>query len=481
MAVNSQSYKKLFSNTVIFAIGSFGSKLLVLILVPLYTAALSPDQYGTVDLVAQTANILLPIFTLSVSEAALRFGLDAKTPDQRKTVYSTCLACVFVGLGVMAVIFPFLSKLDYLHGFAPVLYIYVWTASLKQLNATYVRALEKVRLFALDGILTTLTMIIFNIIFLLGFKWGMTGYLLAIILSDLCSSLFLFVAGGLWRHVSIKRISLPSLKEMLRYCAPLVPTTLLWLVTSISDRFILTAVHGEAVNGINTVAYKIPTIITTIFTMFSQAWNMSAIQENGSEGREEFYTRVFSFNQTFMYVLAAGILMINRPLTYIWVNPAYHEAMLYSPVLTMATVFTCFNVFLGSVYIAEKRTKRSFITSLAAGIINIILNILLIPKFEIYGAAFATFVAYFAVFFFRLFDTPKLIAFKFSLPRILVNTAILWVMVFINQLPMSAVWSHVSLAALFVAVAALNLKELMKIAAFVLPERIKKRLPWAGE
>ena len=475
MAVNRQSYKKLFSNTVIFAIGSFGSKLLVLILVPLYTAALSPEQYGTVDLVAQTANILLPIFTLSAAEAALRFGLDAKTDDRKKTVYTTLLATVAIGLGVMAAIFPLLSRLDYLDGFAPILYIYVWTSALRQLNSTYVRALEKVRLFAFDGILTTFLMIVFNILFLLKFKWGMTGYLLAIILSDLCSSVFLFVSARLWRHVSARKFSLSALREMLRYCAPLVPTTLLWLITSISDRFIITYFHGEAMNGINTVAYKIPTIITTIFTMFSQAWNMSAIQENRSEGREGFYTAVFSFNQSFMYVMAAGILLINRPLTYIWVNPAYHEAMLYSPILTLATVFTCFNVFLGSVYIAEKMTKRSFVTSLAAGIINIILNFALIPKFGIYGAAGATFAAYFAVFFFRLFDTDRIIGFRFSLAKILFNTALLGGMAVINQF--SGVWVYIALGGLFLIALAANFNELIKIAALLLPKKITDRIP----
>ena len=476
MAVSDQSYKKLFSNTLIFAIGSFGSKLLVLILVPLYTAALSPAEYGTVDLVAQTANILLPIFTLSVSEAALRFGLDAKDPERRKTIYTTCLGVVISGLAVMAAIFPILSRFEYLNGFAPILYIYVWTAALKQLNATYTRSLEKVRLFAVDGILTTLMMILFNILFLLKFKWGMTGYLLAIILSDFCSSVFLFIAAGLWRHVDPRRFQLSALKDMLRYCAPLVPTTLLWLITSISDRFIIVYFHGEAMNGINTVAYKIPTIITTIFTMFSQAWNMSAIQENGSSGREDFYTTVFSMNQSFMYVMAAGILMINRPLTYIWVNPSYHEAMLYSPILTMATIFTCFNVFLGSVYIAEKRTTRSFMTSLAAGVINIILNFLLIPRFGIYGAAGATFAAYFLVFFFRLFDTSRIIRFKFGMAKILVNTALLIVMTVINQF--SGWYVFALLAALFIAVFAMNLKELLKAAGFLMPQKIKDKLPW---
>lgn len=447
----------------------------MLILVPLYTAVLSPDQYGSVDLVAQTANILLPIFTLSVAEAALRFGLDAKTLERRQTIYTTCLAVVIVGLGLMAAIFPILSLLDYLDGFTVILYIYVWTAALKQLNATYVRSLEKVKLFAFDGILTTFTMILLNMLFLLKFKWGMTGYLLAIILSDLCSSVFLFISGGLWRHVNPKRFSLSTLKEMLRYCAPLVPTTLLWLITSISDRFIITYFHDEAMNGINTVAYKIPTIITTIFTMFSQAWNMSAIQENGSKGREEFYTSVFSLNQSFMYVLAAGVLFINRPLTAIWVNPAYHEAMLYSPILVIATVFTCFNVFLGSVYIAEKRTKRSFATSLAAGLINIVLNFALIPRFGIYGAASATFAAYFVVFFFRLFDTSKIIKFKFSLTKITVNTALMLAMTVLNQF--SGWWVYVSLGAIFLTIVLINLKVILQIALLLLPSKIKQRLP----
>lgn len=475
MPINRQSYKKLFSNTLIFALGSFGSKLLVLILVPLYTSALSPAEYGSVDLIAQTANILIPIFTLSVADAALRFGLDAKSPDARKAVYSNCLAAVICGLTLMAAIFPLISHFGYLDGYAHILYIYVWTSSLRQLNSTYVRSLEKVRLFAFDGILTTFLMIVFNILFLLKFRWGMTGYLLAIILSDLSSSVFLFLSAGLWRHVSFKGLSRKRLLEMLRYCAPLVPTTLLWLITSISDRFIITFFHGEAMNGINTVAYKIPTIITTIFTMFSQAWNMSAIQENSSDGREGFYTSVFSFNQSFMYCLAAGILLINRPLTYIWVNPNYHEAMLYSPILTVATVFTCFNVFLGSVYIAEKKTKRSFVTSLAAGIINIILNFLLIPRFGIYGAAAATFAAYFAVFFFRLFDTSKIIRFKFSIPKIAVNTAILIFMTVMNQF--SGMWVYAALAAAFAAVFALNAAELVRIAAVLLPKKIREHIP----
>lgn len=472
---NRGSYIKLFSNTLIFAIGTFGSKLLVLLLVPLYTAALSPDEYGTVDLIAQTANILIPIFSLSAADAALRFGLDTKNPLKLKKIYSNCLGVIVCGIAVMAALFPLLSKLKYINGFSLILFIYVCTSTFKLLNSTFVRALEKVKLFALDGVLTTLSMLILNIVFLLGFEWGMQGYLLAIILSDLMSSVFLFFSGGLWQYVEFKKPDTALLKSMLSYSAPLIPTTLLWLITSISDRFIITMFHGEYANGINSIAYKIPTILTTVFTMFSQAWNMSAITENKSGERESFYTNVFSFNQSFMYLMSAGILLLNKPITLLWVDKAYHEAYLYSPVLTVATVFTCFNVFLGSVYIAEKKTKRSFMTSLAAGAINIVLNFALIPKWSILGAAIATFISYFIVFFYRLFDTRKLIRFDYSMPKILINSALILAMAFVNRV--DGWWIYLVLAVMFIAVLLLNFKELLKIALFIIPKKILDKVP----
>lgn len=476
MADRTKSYKTLFVNTLIFALGSFGSKLLVLVLVPLYTAALTPEEYGTVDLIAQTANILIPIFTLTISEAALRFGLDTKWECDRQKIYTICLRVMTVGLIAMAGIFPLLARLDYLDGFELLLYIYVWTSSLRQINMTFIRAVERVKLFAVDGILCTLTMLLLNILFLLKFKWGIWGYLLAIILSDAFSSLFLFTAGKLWRYITFGRTDKSLIRSMISYAAPMMPATVLWIVTSISDHFIVKYFHGEYLNGILVVAYKIPNILTTVFTMFSQAWNMSAISENNSSERESFYTRVFSLNQSFMYTLSAGILMLIKPITRVWVDAAYFESYKYSPVLTIATVFTCFNVFLGSVYIAQKKTKHTFYTSLAAGIINIVLNLALIPRFGIYGAAIATFAAYFAVFFYRLYDTRRYIHFGFSMPKLLINTALLAVMAIVNIAELPGAVMYIALAALFAAVLTINLRELLRIAVFIIPKKIKSKI-----
>lgn len=475
MAQNTKSYKSLFVNTLIFALGSFGSKLLVLILVPLYTSALSRAEYGTVDLIAQTANILIPVFTLTISEAALRFGLDTKDENERSNIYSVCLRVLSIGLVLMAAVFPLLARFDYLDGFELVLYVYVWTASLRQLNMTFVRAIERVKLFAVDGIVCTLSMLLLNILFLLRLKLGMTGYLLAIILSDVISSLFLFVFGKLWRYITFARIDRELVRSMIKYAAPMMPATVLWIVTSISDHFIVKLFHGEELNGILVIAYKIPTILTTVFTMFSQAWNMSAISENSSSERERFYTNVFSLNRSFMYILSAGVLLMIKPITSVWVNENYFISYKYSPLLTVATVFTCFNVFLGAVYIAEKKTKHTFYTSLAAGIINIVLNFALIPEYGIYGAAIATFAAYFAVFFYRLYDTRRYIRFEFSLSGILINTLLLISMAVVNQLDIPGYILYSVLTALFMAVVALNFKELIRIIVFLTPDKLKQK------
>lgn len=126
---------------------------------------------------------------------------------------------------------------------------------------------------------------------------------------------------------------------------------------------------------------------------------------------------------------------------------------------------------MGSVYIAQKKTKHTFYTSLAAGVINIILNFALIPRFGIYGAAIATFAAYFAVFFYRIYDTRRYIHFGFSMSKLLINTALLGAMAVVNIIELPAIVMYSALAAIFCVVLAINLRELLRIAVFIIPKK----------
>ncbi len=474
-------YRNLFSNTLIFAIGSFSSKILVLILVPIYTYFMTNAELGTNDVIVQIANWLIPIVTLTVSEAVIRFGLD-KAYDKRSvfTIGNVILAC---GIVVLGVILPLAIKIplvkSFVGSYGHMLFIYVLTSCLKLLYSTFVRALEMVKLYAVNGILTTFLTLLFNVIFIAFMRLGVTGYLLAIILSDFCSVIFLFFTAKLWNYLKPKKFDKTLLKAMLAYSLPLIPTQLLWLITNSSDSFMVKHYMGASANGILTAAYKIPNIVSTIYLMFGQAWNMSAITENESSDRSRFYTKVFDVNQSFMYLVAAGILLFVKPVTMVWIGPSFRESINYAPILIYATVFTCFATFMGTAYIATKNTVRSLVTSLVSGVINVVINLIFIPRIGIYAAAISTLASYVVVFIIRLVDARRLIHFNFSLKKMIINNILLIIMVFANYL--RGVQSYAVLGALFLAVMLLNLKCVFQLIQMVVPKRILAKIPFINK
>lgn len=470
-------YKNLFSNTLIFAIGSFSSKILVLILVPIYTYFMTNAELGTNDVIVQIANWLLPIFTLTIAEAVIRFGLD-KSCD-KAGVFTVGNAVVIAGLLILGIVLPAAEKVPFIREFVGsyfhLLFIYVCTSSLKLLYSTFVRALEKVKLFAVNGILTTFLTLVFNVLFIAVMKMGVNGYLMAIILSDFCSVIFLLFTAKLWRYISPMKFSGKLLKAMLAYSLPLIPTQLLWLITNSSDSFMVKHFLGAEANGILTAAYKIPNIVSTIYLMFGQAWNMSAISENESSDRSRFYTKVFDLNQSLMYVIAAGILLVVKPVTMVWIGPAFRESINYSPLLIYATVFTCFSTFMGTAYIATKNTVRSLATSFISGVINVTINLALIPRIGVIAAGISTLASYVAVFIIRLIDAKRLIKFRFSLSKMIINNVILILMVAADYI--RGVKSYIALSVLFLVAFALNLKCILQLLRMFVPQRLLNKIP----
>ena len=154
-------YKKLVSNTLIFAIGSFGSKILLLLLTRLYTGNINPGDNSTKELLEQTANFLIPIITFSIADAVIRYGID-KNFDNRKVFTSACVTELF-GIGILLLLSPALTLLPYTEGYVVLLVIYCITSGFRQIASQFVRARGLVRLFAIDGILATLTLFLFNV------------------------------------------------------------------------------------------------------------------------------------------------------------------------------------------------------------------------------------------------------------------------------------------------------------------------------
>ncbi len=434
-------YQKLAQNTVIFAIGSFGSKILLLLLTRLYSGNINPGDTSTKSLLEQTANFIIPVITFSIAEAVIRYGLDRDY--SKKEVFTSACMVELAGAALLLLCSPLLMLLPYTKGYLLFLLAYILASSFRQLCSQFVRARDLTRLFALDGILATLSLFLFNVLFISVLHWGVHGFMLAVFLSDLCSGLFLWFVASLWKYFDPRRYYNHDItKTMLRFSIPMIPTAVLWIITGFSDRAFVRYMDGYAVStdvgdaaaGVYEYASKVPNLLQMVSTIFFQAWNMSAIKENSSDDKGEFYRKIFSNYQAFMFLSAGLMILLIQPLCGLLINynvyPEYTKCYLYAPILTISVVMLSFDQFLSSVYVATQKTSHSMWTALIAAGTNIILNILLIYRWGVQGAVIATFASYFICYLVRIVDTRRLIYFKVSHGRFLLNTVMLFGMSF---------------------------------------------------
>lgn len=412
-------YKKLLSNTVIFAIGTFSSKVLVFLLMPYYTRVLSTAEYGTGDLIMQTANLLLPLMSLGIVNAIIRFGLDKAY--RKDDVLSTGIIVVICGYVLILPFAPLIDRISGISGYAWLVYIFVLTSILRSLFSQFVRARGLVRLYALDGLLSTAMTILFNIVFLTGFQMGIAGYVLATICADACSAVFLFFAAGLRRYVKFQYISRRTAVSMIRYAVPLIPNMLCWWITNSSDRYVVNILLGAEENGLLTAAYKLPTVVTMVSAIFLDAWQMSAITER--KEREEFFTKVFRSYSSVVFLVASGLILTCQWIMSFLVGEEFYGAWRYIPFLVGATSFSCLVTFLGSVYTVEKKSVPSMLTMVVGAAVNLGLNIALTPLWGVNGVTVATWIGYALVFILRAVHVRRYIRFRMGMIRLLANTA----------------------------------------------------------
>lgn len=431
-------YKKLAQNTAIFAIGSFGSKILLLLLTHLYSVNIGSADNSTKSLLEQTANFIIPIITFSIAEAVIRYGLDREY-DKKEIFTSACLV-ELVGMVLLVVCSPLLMLLPYAKGFVVYLVAYIMASSFRQLSSQFVRARDMTKLFALDGILATLSLFCFNVLFISVLHWGVQGFMLAVFLSDFCSGIFLWMTARLWEFFDPKCYNHEITRVMVRFSIPMIPTAVLWIITGFSDRLFVRYMAGHALSpdvgemaaGIYDNSSKLPNLISMFSTIFFQAWNMSAITENNSKDKSTFYFRIYSNYQAFMFLCAAFLIALVKPLSGLListaVHPEYAKCYLYTPVLVISVLMMSFNQFLSSIYVATQKTSHSMWTALIAATTNIILNSILIYRWGVHGAVIATFASYFICYLVRIVDTRKLIYFKVHHGRFFLNVVILFVM-----------------------------------------------------
>ena len=440
-------YRNLISNTVLFGISTFGARFLTFLLTPFYTRVLSSTEYGITDLLIQTGNLIIPIASVGIANGVIRYGLERSS--NRASVFTTGILVTLAGFFVLALASPLLDQLTFLSGYVRLVLLYVLAANLHSICNQFARALGHVRLFALDGILRTVLTILLNILLLAVFPMGAAGYVLANVLADGIAAVFVFSAAKEWRYLRLSSLSRSEAGRMLRYSAPLVPSTLCSWIINISDRYLIALLIGSAATGIYAVSNKVPNILMNVAGIFTSAWQLSALAEQPKAEKERFFSNVYAVYSAIAFVTASGVILTARLSTRLLAAPEYYEAWRYVPVLTLATTFACLGSFLSSIYMVEQRSTATLVTTMLGAACNLAGNFFLIPLWGSMGAAVSTLFSYILIFTVRALHTRSMLRIHWALHRLLPCVLLLCIQCVLmeREVPNLPLWSCLCFAA----------------------------------
>ncbi len=416
---NEKKYSYLAKNTFLFAISSFGSKILVFFLVPLYTNILTTAEYGTVDIISTSAFLLMHVFTLNIADSVLRFAIERKQDSEKVLSYG--LRILLVGSFLLA---GMLAALHFLHvvdwsGYCYIfLFLEFFVTSLHQILSNYLRAIDKVKEVAVSGIIVTLITILLNILLLICFKFGIIGYLISVVAGSLAACVYCLIVIRISPIRIFKNCcDYVSQKAMRSYSIPLIFNGIAWWMNNSLDKYFVVWMCGVSGNGILSVAYKIPTILSTFHTIFSKAWSLSAIKEFDKDDSDGFFSETYTLYNTGLIILCSFLIITNIPLAHILFKKEFFDAWRYSSILLFATLFSSLSAIVGSVFVAVKNSLIYAVSTLTAAIINCILNAVLINFFGTIGAAIATAFSFVCVWLIRLIFSRKYIKWKINILR----------------------------------------------------------------
>lgn len=393
-------YKSLLKDSGIFAIGTFGSRLITLLFVPLYTACLSTAEYGTADLVTMTVSLLFPIFTLSISEAILRFCYQK---DVNKYSIINIFYVTIIIATVLNILLSFIACL-FIPSIKPYLIYYIILFTLAALEtglANYLKGCQKIKQFAIQGIIHTGVIVLSNLLLLLVFNMGLDGYFISMIAAYATTILYMFFAGNLFSYHFSFHLDKPLLLDMLRYSLPLVPAGMAWWINISADKYMISGMLSIDDVGIYSVAHKIPTILTTVTGLFLSAWQLSAIKNVNSPEYRALFSNIVKSVNCLLVVGGAFLILSCQVLSKFLFQKNFYIAWEVVPLLTVAACFSTIAGILASAFTAAKKTNVLFVSTVAGAIINIISNYVLIRIMGTIGAAIATCLSFFTMVFVR--------------------------------------------------------------------------------
>ncbi|MGY4539093.1 O-antigen/teichoic acid export membrane protein [Mucilaginibacter sp. UYNi724] len=414
--------KSLLKNTFIYTIGNLGSKLLTFSLLPILSFYLSKKELGEYDVVLTTISMFVPFVSLQISDAAYKWLLNREAEDydalRSKIITNGLLIIIVTSVIFLAAYFTVgaFVPLNYKYHFAAILLSSIFLPYFQQVT----RGLQKNKLYAIAGLSNAVFVLGFNILFLIGLKMKLEALFLALIIANFATCIILVQFSGVYKFINFKLYSTALQKQMLKYCLPLIPNSISWWLVNAADKFLILYYLGVNSNGIYAISSRLPSIITILNTIFILAWQDHSMTSKDSSIDSKTFDRFYTFELSFVLVLISASKIIVEGI----VSSSFIDAYKYMPMLFIGAAYSAFSAYFGAYYLKSGNTKGIFVTSIAGGVTNIVVVLLLIKHIGLYSSALGTFLSFMVMFVYRYIDLKKEINLKVNMLKLISLTVL---------------------------------------------------------
>jgi O-antigen/teichoic acid export membrane protein len=398
--------KRLLGHTSIYA---FADVILMaggLISFPIITRLLTKEEYGTMVLISITIGMITSLAGLGLNHSTLRFHSEYGGTKEFRKFYSTLIISSFAS-GLAFTVFSLVSIkfLSIFHTISFDLFKFFSLASfliiirvMFDITGCICRASEQPWIFSFFAILTKYFALGLIILFLSIFSLGLFGYYFGLAIGELTVLVafwFFFI-----RQIgfSFKQFSLPILRKMTAYGFPLVMSGFAALILLSSDRYLIGYFLTKADVAIYSVACSLSSYTTGILLGGFQFGFLPLIMKEWNRGaREETHLEIQRVIRLYFMValpLVAGLCIVGQQIIVMLASEKYAQAFYVLPYVAIASMLNGLFGPLTLGFLFYEQTGKIAILMAQAAILNVLMNLVLIPSIGLYGAAISTLFCY---------------------------------------------------------------------------------------
>mgnify|MGYP003735858917 CR=1 FL=1 len=411
-------------------------KILGLLLVPIFTTYMKPEDFGIVSLMTLLVSIVSFVFMAGLPNAIMRLYFEYKNEDLNEVITGTLIYLLVVPL-FMSLIFikvgdqVFGLVLDtipfYPLGFLSILTAYFY--GIPQYLLALWRAQDKLKEYLIFSVVMSFFTTFLVIFFIVIKGWGGFGKILG---GAIAGGIICVIGTAFLLKNFTPSFSLPKLKHSLAFGWPLVPHQLAVALLSLFDRYMLERFTDLSKVGIYSLGYSLGSIGLFVSAGFGQAWGPFFYSIAGNGDSPALFSRVTTYFFYFIGIVTLSLTLFAKEITALLASNLYQDANVVIPVVALGVFFYClYTIPVYSLYFFKKTMLIPVVTGVAAAI-NIALNFFLIPAWGITGAAWATAISYAVMLLLVVAISQNLLRIPYEWPKMTIFTLVIILIVFLD-------------------------------------------------